>query len=121
MNLLRAVTLLRANRKSDKSVSLTFETGLEQSSEQFMEIDMAVGMAGYLMFKPESQLTDKEIKAIESLKTDLGGKSKSKRLMNVLFVYWETVNKHGFEDFADFYEVQMEKYIGEIKETLPDR
>jgi hypothetical protein len=33
-NLLRQVTLDRASRRKDKSVSLTFITSLEQSSEQ---------------------------------------------------------------------------------------
>lgn len=51
-NLLRQVNLNRANRKADKSVSITFVTQLEQTSEDFIEIDENLGQNGVLYFKP---------------------------------------------------------------------
>jgi len=65
-NLLTQVTLDRANRKKDKSVSLTFITQLEQSSSQFMEIDEKIGESGIMFFKPSGNLTKEEIKELEN-------------------------------------------------------
>ncbi len=48
------------------------------------------------------------------------GKSNSARLRNVLFVYWDEVNKHGYKFFTDYYNAWMDKKIEEIKETLPE-
>jgi len=39
MGVIRQVTLQRANRKSDKSISISFVTSLEESTEDFMEVD----------------------------------------------------------------------------------
>ena len=39
MKILRTATLDRAARKKDRSVSITFTTDTEQSSEQFIELD----------------------------------------------------------------------------------
>jgi len=112
MNLLRTVTLDRASRKKDKSVSLTFITNTEQSSDEFMEIDKALNESGVLYFKPEGTLTQKEIDQIESVKITKTGKTKSQRLRLALYREWE---QSGVDyDAQLYYDIQMENRIQEI-------
>jgi len=115
-NLLTQVTLDRANRKKDKSVSLTFVTQLEQSSSQFMEIDEKIGDSGVLFFKPSGNLTKEEIKELDNTEIEVEGKSKSQRLRNTLFVYHSQLLPD--PSFNDFYASEMEKIIEHYKSKL---
>lgn len=111
----RAVVLTKFNTKKDKSATITFET-LEQTPADIGELHSLAGTFGYLMFKSENQLTDSEIKDINSLETELRGKTKSKRLMNVLFILWEQQGKQG--EFNNFYANEMECIINQVKDSL---
>ena len=91
-NLITQVTLDRANRKKDKSVSLTFITQLEQSSEQFMEIDELLGDSGVIMFKSSGNLTTEEVKALNK-QDNIGA-------------------------FKEFYVTEMERIIEHYKGKL---
>tara|TARA_R110000744_G_scaffold148351_1_gene261361 strand:- start:1056 stop:1415 length:360 start_codon:yes stop_codon:yes gene_type:complete len=114
-NLITQVTLDRANRKKDKSVSLTFITQLEQSSEQFMEIDELLGDSGVIMFKSSGNLTTEEVKALDGVEIEVEGKTKSERLRNVLYV----LNKQdNIGDFKEFYVTEMERIIEHYKGKL---
>ena len=122
MNLLRQVTFDRANRKKDKSVSMTFITQLEQSTDDFMEIDTILNDSGVLYFKSSGNLTEKEIKELDSTTIEVEGKTKSQRLRNVLHVYWNQ-NKEGmdeiyFKSFNNFYASEMEKITEHYKSKL---
>lgn len=117
-NILRNVTLTRANRKADKSISLSFTTCLEETSEDFIQIDQLIGQSGLIYFKPNGTLTDKEKKAIDSSTIEVEGKSKSKRLMNVLFVLHKETNQE--QPFEDYYAQQMEQLIQHFKDKIPD-
>jgi hypothetical protein len=116
MNLLRQVTLNRANRKADRSVSMTFTTQLEESSEGFMEIDSILNQNGILYFKPSGELTQQEIDEIEKSNIEVEGKSKSQRLRNVLYRLWEQSETE--VNFNDFYSQRMEQLIEQIKDRL---
>ena len=113
-NLLTQVTLDRANRKKDKSVSLTFVTQLEQSSEQFMEIDEKIGDSGLIFFKSSGNLTKEEIKELDNTEIEVEGKTKSQRLRNVLIVY----AKQNGQELSTFYASEMEKIIEHYKGKL---
>lgn len=117
MNLLRTVTLDRANRKKDKSVSLTFTTQLEESSEGFMEIDKLLGYSGVLYFKDSGNLTTEEIKELDNVEVEVEGKTKSQRLRNVLWILNEKTNN---EEFNDFYSTKMEEIIEHFKKQIPE-
>lgn len=120
--MLKQVTLDRASRKKDRSVSLTFVTQLEQSSKDFMEIDELINSNGVIYFKSEGKLTDEEINEIDSVKIEVEGKSKSQRLRNVLYIYHKEQNitdkKDLHYDFKDFYALEMEKIIEHYKKKL---
>ena len=114
-NLLTQVTLDRANRKKDKSVSLTFVTQLEQTSEQFMEIDEKIGDSGLIFFKSSGNLTKEEIKELDNTEIEVEGKTKSQRLRAVLYVYGQQIN---IDNSNEFYASEMEKIIEHYKSKL---
>ena len=116
MNILRTVTLDRINRKKDKSVSLTFITDNEQTSEQFMELDKTLDSRGVLYFKPKGLLTTAEADELDTVDIELEGKSQRQRLRNVLFVYHQ--QKQSTDDFKAFYKHETEKIIEHYKSKL---
>jgi len=125
MNLLRQVTFDRANRKKDKSVSMTFITQLEQSTDDFMQIDKILNDSGVLYFKSGGNLTIEEVKALEDTEIEVEGKTKSQRLRNVLYVYWkQLIDAKELDDvtpnqtFNDFYSHEMERIIEHYKNKL---
>ena len=116
MNILRTVVLDRINRKKDKSVSITFITDNEQTSEQLMELDKQLDQRGILYFKPKGLLTTAEADELDNEDIELEGKTQSQRLRNVLFVYWQQSNSN--IDFKQFYKSETEKIIEHYKGKL---
>lgn len=114
MSIVRQVTLDRSNRKKDRSVSITFTTNLEQSTQDFMEIDELDGASGIIYFSDRGKLTKEEIDMIEGVDIELEGKTKSQRLRNVLYVYCDQLG----DDFKDFYDKEMERIIEHYKSKL---
>jgi hypothetical protein len=106
MNILKQVTLDRANRKKDRSVSLTFITQLEQSSAEFMEIDELIGDSGIMYFKSSGNLTTEEIKELDNSEIEVEGKT----------VYHKQLNDGS--SFNDFYSHQLERIIEHYKNKL---
>jgi len=101
----------------DRTIKLSFETQ-EPTPEQLQEIALNNQKFGYLIFSG-SQLSDEQLKAIENSSNDLydAQKTPSKRLRNVLYVWFEQDSK-GFTTFEDFYHYQMNAVIDNIKQKL---
>ena len=78
MGVIRQVTLQRANRKSDKSISISFVTSLEESTEDFMEVDKLVNSSGILYYSEKGTLTKQETDEIDKVEIEVEGKTKSK-------------------------------------------
>jgi len=118
MNLLKNVILTRANRKADKSISITFTTCLEQNSTEFMKIDELLSTNGILYYSQKDSLTQEEIDEISKADIKKEGKSKSQRLRNTLFIlHKETQVK---ESFNEYYANQMENIINHFKNKIPN-
>ncbi len=117
MAIIRSVILEGATRKKDKSVSLRFTTTLEQSSEEFMEVDKVLDTYGIIYFSNRDTLTKQEADEIEKVDIEIEGKTKSKRLRNVLHVYNSQNDKI---DFKEFYAKEMERIIEHYKSKLID-
>ena len=121
--ILKIATFDRSNRKADRSISMTFTTSTEQSTQDLAELDMIHQQTCVIAIKPdESGLNKDELEALENLDVDLYDKpkSKSQRFRNVLFVLHEQ-NGGSKEDFKDFYDNQWEKIIGHYKDKLEPR
>ena len=106
--------------RKDKSISLTFITG-EKTPAQVMEFHTKLDSFGYLAFKDEEMLTDKELQEIDSLDTDIydSPKTQSQRIRNVLYLNWKHENE-GFDEFKDYYKSKTDKYIEFLKNKLPE-
>lgn len=121
--MIRQVTLNRATRKADKTVSIQFVTDLEETSEGFMEIDKLLQSRGILYYSDRGELTQTEIDEIDSCDVEIEGKSKSQRLRSVLYVLWQQFpdkdeNGVSKKDFSHFYSNIMEVIIQHYKDKL---
>jgi len=96
--------------KVDKSVTISFDTGEIADNDQ-MKLIKNQGKLGTLIFVPE----DAQIPP-EAIQAEYEGKTPSKRLYNVLFVYWKQQGEPG--DYQQFYKQHMEKIIDYIKDKL---
>lgn len=115
--MINQVTLDRASRRKDGSIALTFITSLEVLSDEFTEMDKTLNTTGILYFKSDgSNLTQKEIDAIDSTKLKVEGKSKSARLRNTLYVYWKQLDSS--KTFEEYYSDEMERIITHYKGKL---
>jgi hypothetical protein len=116
MNILRTVTLDRINRKKDKSVSLTFITTTEQTSEQFMELDKELDQSGVLFFKTNGLLTDKEQQAIEVSDIKNDNKSQSQKIRQRIWVLWKQSKSEMSE--SDFYKHTTERLLTSLDKEI---
>lgn len=99
--------------KADKSVKLSFETRELRGEEAALLFDNLQG-EGWLVFSPNSKgITEEEIPKDIAYN---GAKSQSKRLRDVIYVYWKQQGENG--DFETFYRVTLEKLIEHIKSKL---
>jgi len=101
----------------DKTIKLSFETQ-EPTAEQIQQIANNSQKFGYLVFSG-NQLTEEQLNAIDKAKNDLydNQKTPSKRLRNVLYVWYEQDNK-GYNTFEDYYLYHMERIIENVKSKL---
>jgi hypothetical protein len=121
MKLLKQMTLDGVSRRKDKSLKISFITATEQTSQELMEVDKLLDSSGVMYYKQSTGLSTDEIKQIDKVVLDKpNGKSNSVRLRNVLYVYCkQKIGKEPTkEQFAEFYNKYMEKYITYIKDQL---
>ncbi len=87
-----------------------------------MEMDRLLNDSGTLFFKSNGSLTKEEIKELDNVEIEVEGKTKSQRLRNVLFVYYQQLSK-STEHYTDntfdlFYSKEMERIIQHYKDKL---
>jgi hypothetical protein len=101
----------------DKTLSLNFGTQ-EPTAEQIQAIALNAQKYGYLVFSG-TQLTSEQLDAIDKAKNDLydSQKTPSKRLRNVLYVWYEQDSK-GYKTFEDYYLYHMERIIENVKNLI---
>jgi len=112
--ILKSVTLTSTPRLKDRTIKMSFVTDLEQTSEQYMEIDEALNSNGTLYYKPNGTLSQEEIDSIDEVDVEFKGKTKSQRLKAVI---WLLSQQEGL-DAKDFYSSKMEAIIEHIKSKL---
>ena len=112
------VTLKKANRKSDDSVTVAFETTTEMSNEQFAHIDSFRKTTGHLVFKKDA------IKGTEIPKgdTDAQGETPAQALRHALYAVWsaKTEQKLITEDWDTYYANAMMGFKRAVLRTHPD-
>lgn len=118
MNLLKEVTLDRISRKKDRSISITFITSLEQTSQELMEMDELINTSGAIFYKPSGNLTELELKELDRLDLEVNGKTRSQRLRGALMVLHKKTGS--IDTKEDFYVKYMEKFIKHIVDKIPE-
>ncbi len=118
MKILKQVTLDGATRKKDKSVTIKFVTQVEQTPEEFMEIDRLLDNAGVLYFKSNGILNEEELKSLDALDIEVQGKTKSQRLRGALMVLHKKTDE--LRSKEEFYSYWMEKFISSIVSKIPE-
>lgn len=112
------VTLKKANRKADDSVTVAFETTTEMSNEQFAHIDSFRKMTGHLLFKKDA------IKGSEIPKgdTDEGGETPSQALRKSLYAVWKAKTENGIitEDWDTYYSNAIMGFKRAVDRKHPD-
>lgn len=116
LDLMLPVIFTSYRPRVDKSASLTFST-LELDINKMGLLFSLQGRMGALVFKAESELTKNEILMCENMEIELGGKTKSERLRNVLFRNFEH-DAEKFESFESYYASKMEAIISHYKQKL---
>lgn len=95
------VTFKKANRKADDSVTVSFETQGEVTTEQMAEIDSYRKMSGHLVFSRD------HIKGSDIPKGDTAqtGKTPSQELRSSLYALWASKHERGIitEDWETYY------------------
>jgi len=117
--IIKLVTLTRASRKADKSVTISFNTMQEQSTIEMAELDDMFQQDCVIAIKPgETPFLDGELKDLDSIDMDIEDRSKtpSKRLRNVLYRLWEQDSNE--LEWKEFYKNKMERLIEQIKTRL---
>ena len=109
MGVIRQVTLQRANRKSDKSISISFVTSLEESTEDFMEVDKLVNSSGILYYSEKGTLTKQETDEIDKVEIEVEGKTMSQKIRNKIWVLWSKTDKE--ISMNEFYKRKTEKIL----------
>lgn len=107
------------NRTKDRCVSIRFKSNIEVESDVIKDIDSFLNKEGWLLYA-ENEISNTDIPKDQAPSE---GKSQSKRLYDVLFVYWHHLKEIGdtTQDYNSFYDAKMEKIIEHFKEKLPER
>jgi len=113
------VSFDRYTSRADGSMGLTFTTTLEVNGDTVKDIHSFKKQVGWLLFA-ENEIQDSDIPK-EPARGE--GKTQSKRLHDVLFVWWNTLKESGdnSDDFNTFYRNKMEQIIEHYKTKLPEQ
>jgi hypothetical protein len=112
-----AIGAIRTRR--DKTLSITVDTN-ELTPDQMTRLitEWANGI-GVMAFKGQA-FSHEEEQLLESLEIDakeMGGKTPSQRLRNMLHVLW-TKEPQGYSDFTTFYAAKMERICSQVKRLI---
>jgi hypothetical protein len=121
--IIKLTTLNRLSRKADKSVSITFTTAMEQTSEEYLNLDRLFQKDCILAIKEgDSQFKDVELNDLDSIDLDIydNKKSQSQRIRNVLWKIQEQELKREptHEEFKEYYRIKTEQLIEHFKNKL---
>ncbi len=118
--IIKSVTFDRANRKADKSISISFTTALEQSSDELKEFDDSLGSCILAIKTNESEFELEDLTRLDSIDIDIPEKSPSQRLKNVLYCLQkqELERKPERAEESEYYRLKMNQIIEHYKKHL---
>ncbi len=102
--------------RKDKTLAVTIGTQ-EMGPGQAGELIGLSGMLCAVYISPKESIDQKEIDQVDKLDPELGGKTQSQRIRNVLFKLFEQ-SPEGFTEFDTFYKSKTEAMIEHFKKKL---
>jgi len=101
--------------RKDKTIKIVLSTQ-EVSPSTAGELFRLLNNLGVCYISPKS-INQAEVDQVDALDADLGGKTQSQRIRNVLYKLFEQ-NAEGFKDFNSYYHSKTEKYIEHLKAKI---
>lgn len=114
--ILLAAYVEKISTRRDKSVAIqigTNELTPEKAGLLFQIQDKLI--VAYL--SPKESIPQNELDKVDQLDADLGGKTQSQRLRNVLYKLFQQ-NAEGFKDFDSYYKAHTDKIINHLKTKI---
>lgn len=113
MKLLKQVELKKCSRKADRSISYTFETLLEESSDALKQGDELIGQRGVIYFAP--QLSDEQKDEIDTfVENEVIEKQRTKSQI-LRYSILKLAKAKAIPDREAYYEQMMDKFINHIQ------
>lgn len=118
-NIILPAQLNPISRRKDHSVKLSFETR-ELAPGELLSLMALEGDEMWIMLSHQSENLTPE--SLPNTKPELGIKSSSERMRDVIFVWYKqsVADKMFVGDFESFYKAKMEAIIEGIKTKLHD-
>jgi hypothetical protein len=114
--LLLPVIIEGIRTRKDKTLAVTLGTQ-EMGPGQAGELIGLSGMLCAVYISPKESIDQREMDQVDKLDPELGGKTQSQRLRNVLFKLFEQ-NPEGFKEFDSFYKAKTKTIIEHYKSKL---
>lgn len=115
MSVLLQVTVENITSRKDKTIKLVLGTQ-EATPEQAGSLFELLNQLAFILISPKG-ITKNQIDAVDKVDVDLGGKSQSERIRNVLFLLFNQ-NAEGFSNFDNYYQSKTEKFIEHLKSKI---
>ena len=121
--IIKQVMLTRISRRVGMSANISFDTMLNQSTDDMAKLDSLFQRECVIAIKEgENPISEDLIKELDSLELpkSVTKKSHSKRLRDVLWLVLraEKGRKPNDDEWNDYYSNQMEKIISHFKEKI---
>lgn len=101
--------------RKDKTVKITLGTQ-EISPSNAGELFSLLNALAVCYISPKS-VSQQEVDQVDKLDPDMGGKTQSQRLRNVLYKLYEQ-NPEGFKEFNTYYHSKMELIVEHYKSKI---
>lgn len=101
--------------RKDKTIKIVLSTQ-EVSPSTAGELFRLLNNLGVCYISPKS-INQAEVDQVDALDADLGGKTQSQRIRNVLYKLFEQ-NAEGFKDFNTYYHSKTEAIIEHFKAKI---
>jgi len=115
-NLVLQVCFESYRPRKDKSFTLTFSTQ-ELHTDTVIDIAQLHNKMGVLYFADKEVMDAEVLTMLDDVELDIGVKTPSQRLRNVLYVLHEQLGGNK-DNFKDFYATQIERFITSVKNKL---
>jgi len=106
--------LNKIETRTDGSIKVVLETQ-ELNGDDMAALFGYRNLLGYITFTPNKV---DHVEVPENATAQDMGKSPSQRMRDTLYVLWQQSGKEKFDTFEQFYTVNMERIINQIKDRL---